>query len=234
MTLGSPHRRDGFGSSRLTDIAFSARWVRSAWAQWLRFARAQWVRFVIDGSRFMASCYGATWLDLVQRLWPHFLTHLGSVSGVLGFDFWRGNNTLDHAPDTSTQRALVRAFAPDPPSTPALSRSQRRRPAGPDTSTQREQVRAFVPGPPLNAGAQPVTIRARSASKCVHSCQVRPSTPAPSRSRFSARWVRSARVQWVPFAVAFSRLMASCSGEPRLDFAQRLWHQFLTSLGITF
>ena len=42
-----------------------------------------------------------------------------------------------------------------------------------DTSTQREQVRAFVPGPPLNAGAQPVTKRTRTAG------QVR--RPAPSR-----------------------------------------------------
>ncbi len=49
-----------------------------------------------------------------------------------------------------------------------------------------------------------------------------------------AQWVRFARAQWVRFAVDGSHLLASYYGEPWLDFAQRLWHQFLTSLGITF
>ncbi len=48
------------------------------------------------------------------------------------------------------------------------------------------------------------------------------------------RWLRSARAQWVRFAVDGSRVMASCSDEVWLDFAQRLWHQFLTCFGFTF
>ncbi len=45
----------------------------------------------------------------------NFCRALASLSDAIGFGFWRGNNTLDRAPDTSTQRALVRAFVPGPP-----------------------------------------------------------------------------------------------------------------------
>ncbi len=144
-------------------------------------------RFSFSGftlQRALARFRAAVVAPVSDTLWHHFLTRLGLLRR-------RGNNTLDHAPDTSTRR---------------------------------QQVRAFVPGPPLNAGTQPVP------------------TPVLSRSRFSPRWVRSARAQWVRFAQAqwvrfavdVSPFLDSCYREPWRDFAQRLWHQFLTRFGFTF
>ncbi len=105
----APQRRRSAGHD------FSARWVRFARAQWVRFARAQWVRFAVNGSLFLDSCYGDLELGFAQRLWPHFLTRLGSISGAIGFPSSARNNTLDCAADTSTQRKQVRAFVPGPP-----------------------------------------------------------------------------------------------------------------------
>ncbi len=90
-------------------------------------------------------------------------------------------------------------------------------------------------------------IRARRASKCVHSCQVRPSTPAPSRSRFfrtlgsvragamgSVRTGAMGSVRSRRFS--FSRNMlrsatAQFCAAVVASFSVALWHHFLTRLG---
>ncbi len=119
-------------------IAFSAQWVRFARAQWLRFARAQWVRFaraqwvrfVIDVSPFLTLFYDDLEIGFAQRLWHHFLTRLGSISGALGFASSarkqrpRPRPRYEHAARAS---ACIRA----------RSAPQRRRTAGHDTNTNR-------------------------------------------------------------------------------------------------
>ena len=100
----------------------------------------------------------------------------------------------------------------------------------------------------LTAGAQPVTIRARSVSKCAHSCQVRPSTPALRRSRFfravgsvragtmgSVRAgtmgsVRSRRFSFSGFML--QRALARLCAVVVAPISNKLWHHFLTRLGL--
>ncbi len=207
MPKRSAWNRDSpaLASLRATNWLRSARgnWARSA-RGWLRSARAQWVRFA-------------------RERWVRF-----AVDGSPFRDSCSGDLCLDFAQRLWHQFLTRLGSASGVPGFASPARKQHPGLRPRYASSARKQH----PGPrPRYEHAAPASacIRARSA----------PRRRRPAGHDFSARWARSARAQWVRsararwvrFAVDGSPFRDSCSGDLCLDFAQRLWHQFLTRLG---